>query len=89
MDPVVDRIVVMSYDDPISLAALASADIPEDAWLVASQSTATSLSGREVFRTLPRAEAAIAAAASRPGAVGGALGRAYDELAEIVAIDST
>ena len=85
----VDRVVVLSYDDPVSIAALAASDIPEGAWLVASQSTAVSLSGRDVFRALPRAEAAIAAAASRPSAVGGALGRAYDELAEIVAIDST
>ena len=85
----VDRLLVLSYDDPVSIAMLAAADIPEDAWLVASQSAAASLSGREVFRSLPRAEAAIAAAASRPGAAGGALGRAYDELAEIVAIDST
>ena len=85
----VDRVVVLSYDDPVSIAALAASDIPQDAWLVASQSAATSLSGRDVFRTLPRAEGAIAAAASRPSAVGGALGRAYDELAEIVAIDST
>jgi Mrp family chromosome partitioning ATPase len=86
---VVDRVLVLSYDDPVSIATLAAADIPEGAWLVASQSTAASLSGRDVFRALPRAEAAIAAAASRPSAVGGALGKAYQELAEIVAIDST
>jgi Flp pilus assembly CpaE family ATPase len=84
-----DRVLVLSYDDPVSIAMLAAADIPEDAWLVASQSAVASLSGREVFRSLPRAEAAIAAAASRPMAAGGALGRAYDELVEIVAIDST
>lgn len=85
----VDRVVVLTYDDPVSIAALAAADIPEDSWLVASQSAAASLCGRDVFRALPRAEAAIVAAASRPSAVAGALGSAYDELAEIVAIDST
>ena len=85
----VDRVIVMSYDDPVSIAALASADVPEAAWLVASQSTATFLSGRDVFRALPRAEATISAAAARPGALGGALGKAYDELAEIIAIDAT
>jgi hypothetical protein len=42
-----------------------------------------------VFRALPRAESVIAAAMSRPGALGGALGKAYDELAEIIAIDVT
>jgi len=85
----VDRVLVLSYDDPISTAALASADVPEGAWLIASQSIATSLSGRDVFRALPRAESAIAAATSRPGALGGALGKAYDDLAELIAIDST
>jgi hypothetical protein len=85
----VDRMLVLSYDDPISTAALASADVPDGAWLVASQSTATILGGRDVFRALPRAEAAIAAATSRPGALGGPLGKAYDDLAELIAIDAT
>ena len=85
----VDRVIVMSYDDPISIAALASADVPEGAWLIASQSIATSLGGRDVFRSLPAAEGAIAAAISRPNAIGGALGKAYDGLAEIIAIDAT
>jgi hypothetical protein len=87
--PSVDRLIVMSYDDPISVACLASADIPEGAWLVASQSVASSIAGRDTFRSLPRAESAVAAAASPPRSVGGVLGRAYDELAEIIAIDAT
>jgi len=87
--PLFDRVIVMSYDDPISIAALASADVPEKAWLIASQSTATSLTGRDVFRALPRAEGTISAATSRPAALGGPLGKAYDELAEIIAIDAT
>jgi hypothetical protein len=87
--PSVDRVIVMSYDDPISITALASADIPDTAWLIASQSTATTLTGRDVFRALPRAESTISAAMSRPSALGGALGKAYDELAEIIAIDAT
>jgi hypothetical protein len=45
--------------------------------------------GRDVFRAFPRAEGAIADATSRPSALGGALGKAYDELAEIIAIDAT
>jgi hypothetical protein len=85
----VDRVLVLCYDDPISTAALASADVPEGAWLIASQSVATTLGGRDVFRALPRAEAAIAAATSRPGALGGPLGKAYDDLAELIAIDAT
>jgi hypothetical protein len=85
----VDRVLVLSYDDPISMAALASADVPDGAWLIASQSIATTLGGRDVFRALPRAEAAIAAATSRPGALGGPLGKTYDDLAELIAIDAT
>jgi hypothetical protein len=50
---------------------------------------ASSLCGRDVFRTLPRAEGTISAATSRPGALGGALGKSYDELSEIIAIDTT
>ena len=84
-----DRVLVLSYDDPISVAALAAADVPERAWLIASQSIATSLGGRDVFRALPRAEGTIAAATSRPNALDGALGKAYDGLAEIIAIDAT
>jgi hypothetical protein len=87
--PSVDRVLVMSYDDPISVAALAAADVPEGTWLIASQSIATSLCGRDVFRTLPRAEGTISAATSRPGTLGGALGKSYDELSEIIAMDAT
>ncbi len=85
----VDRVLVLSYDDPVSAASLAAAELPDGAWLVASQCTGTTLGGREVFRALPRAESAVAAAASRPGGVGGPLGKAYDELAELIAIDTT
>ena len=85
----VDRVIVMTYDDPISVAALTAADVPEGAWVVASQSTVTSLGGRDVFCALPRAEGAVAAATSRPDAIGGTLGRAYDGLADIIAIDAT
>jgi hypothetical protein len=84
-----DRVIVVSYDDPISTAALAAADVPDGAWLIASQSTASSLCGRDVFRALPRAEGTVAAATSRPSALGGPLGKAYDEIAEIIAIDVT
>jgi len=85
----VDRVLVLTYDDPVSLASLDAADLPDDVWLIASQSAAMALAGRDVFRAIPRAEGAIAAATSRPSALGGALGRAYDELAEIIAIDTT
>ncbi|OLD10437.1 MAG: hypothetical protein AUJ06_02045 [Chloroflexi bacterium 13_1_40CM_3_70_6] len=85
---VVDRVLVLTYDDPVSLGALDAADLPDDVWLVASQSAATALAGRDVFRAIPRAEGAIAAAAAGRGAVGGDLGKAYDELTELIAIDA-
>jgi hypothetical protein len=41
------------------------------------------------FRALPRDEAAVSAALSGRRAVGGALGRAYDELADLMALDAS
>jgi MinD-like ATPase involved in chromosome partitioning or flagellar assembly len=85
----VDRVLVVTYDDPASIALLASADLPETTWLIASQSAASTVAGREIFRALPRDESAVAAAANRAGSVGGALGVAYESLAELIAIDAT
>ena len=79
-----DRVLVFSYPDPASRAALAEADVPETAWLIGSQGPVA-----DAFRVLPRDEPAIAAASSRRGPVGGALGRAYAELGELLAIDAT
>ncbi len=84
----VDRVLVLTYDDPVSLASLDAADLPDDVWLIASQSAAMALAGRDVFRAIPRAEGAIAAAAVSRRAVGGDAGKAYDELAELIAIDA-
>ena len=84
-----DRIFVLSHDDPVSLGALAALDLPQNAWLIASQSREASLAGHDVFRTLPRAEAAIAVAADGRRTIGGPLGRAYDELAELIALDAS
>ena len=85
----VDRVLIVSYDDPFSAAALTGAEIPQDAWVIASQSQANAIGGHEVFRALPRAEHEVAAAASGPRAVGGRLGAAYDELAELLVIDAS
>ncbi len=83
-----DRVVVLAYEDAVSRATLAAA-APDDAWLVLSQSRAERIGDREVFRALPRDEDAVAAALARRGAVGGALGRAYDDLADLLAIDAS
>ena len=79
-----DRTLVLSYADAASRAALAAADVPEDAWIIGSQDHVG-----ESFRTLPRGEPAIADALAARGRIGGALGRAYDDLAELLAIDAT
>jgi hypothetical protein len=79
-----DRILVLSYADAASRAALASADVPANAWIIGAQ-------GRidDAFRVLPRDEDAVADALAARKPAGGALGRAYDELAELLAIDAT
>ena len=79
-----DRVLILSYADAASVAALASADVPRSAWLIGSQDRID-----DAFRILPRDEAAIADAVATRGRVGGALGRAYDDLAELLAIDAT
>lgn len=84
-----DRVLILSYDDPLSLMTIDVSDVPADAWLMASQSRAPRLGERAAFRALPRDEAAIAAALSGRRVAGGALGRAYDELAELIALDAS
>jgi len=79
-----DRVLVFSYADPASRATLAEAEVPDDAWLIGSQAPVD-----DAFRVLPRDEAAVAVALARRGPIGGALGRAYDELGELLAIDAT
>lgn len=79
------RTLVLTYADPASVAALEPHDLGT-AWLIASQGR---LAGREAFRTLPRDDDAVGAALAGRGSVGGKLGRAYDELAELLAIDAT
>lgn len=80
------RILIVSYADPASLAVLEPHDVGQ-AWLIASQSR--TLGGRRVFRVLPRDEAAVAEAYRSRSAVAGRLGRAYDELAELLTIDAS
>ncbi len=84
-----DRVLVLSYDDPLSVATLDASELPHDAWLIASQSRITRIGERAAFRALPRDEAAVGSALSGRRAAGGALGRAYDELAELLALDAS
>lgn len=82
---IASRTLVLTYADPASLAALAAHDLA-DSWLICSQGA---LPGGAAFRSLPRDEDAVARALSGRARVGGRLGRAYDELAELLGIDAT
>jgi Mrp family chromosome partitioning ATPase len=84
-----ERVLLVSYDDPLSLASIEASDVPSDVWLMASQSRSARLGERAVFRSLPRDEGAVASALSGRRAADGALGRAYDELAELIALDAS
>lgn len=84
-----DRVLVLSYDDPVSLATLDASEVPSGAWLMASQARTARIGKRVAFRALPRDEAAVGAALSGRHAAGGALGRAYDELSELIALDAS
>ncbi|MDO8563117.1 MAG: hypothetical protein Q7S25_04655 [Candidatus Limnocylindria bacterium] len=86
--PLADRVLILGYDDAASDAALDAAERPDGAWTVASQPTRRTDGERAPFFVLPRDETAIAAALASRAATGGALGRAYDALAELIATDA-
>ena len=84
-----DRRIVLAYDEPCSVLLLDAEPLRDGDWLIASQSKKATIAAHAAFRALPRDEGAIGSAASSHGEVGGALGRAYSELAELIAIDAT
>ena len=84
-----DRTLLFAYDDPCSLRALTLVAPDDDVWVIASQSNTQKLGDHRVFRSLPRDEGALAAALGARDRVKGALGRAYDEIAEIMRVDAT
>jgi len=86
---IADRTLLLAYDEPFSVAAVQSIAPSDDTWLIASQSRRPRLGHADAFRALPRDEAAIAFALQRRGRVGGQLGRAYDDLAELLSIDAS
>jgi Mrp family chromosome partitioning ATPase len=89
LSEIVDRRVILTYDDPWSVLLLETTTIGERDWVIASQSKARTVAGHQTFRALPRDESSVAAAISSRASAGGALGRAYDELAELLVIDAT
>lgn len=84
-----DRVLVVLRDDPASAAALASCPVSPDAWIIASGSRAAGIGDREVFRCLPHDDAACRLAMRTRSVAGGQLGRAYDDLAELLTLDLT
>jgi hypothetical protein len=84
---IADRVLLVASEDPTSLAAIEVSIDEQRTWLIASRCRAGSLAGRSVMRELPDDPGSVRSAGRGPSAVGGALGRAYDELAELLAID--
>ena len=82
------RVLVLAFDDPWSRRLLASAGRDDD-WLIASQANVATIGDRPVFRCLPRDESAVSAAVAARSPVRGSLGKAYDDLAEILLVDAT
>ena len=82
-----DRVLLVTTDDPPAVVATEGSLDEERVWLVASRCRAERLGAHTAFRALPDDPVAVRAATRGPAVVGGALGRAYDELAEILAID--
>ena len=83
-----DRTLVLAYDEPLSLDVLEGLSADEG-WLIASQTSASRLGRHDVFRALPRDDASVRAALGTRTPAGGALGRAYDDLAKLIAIDAS
>lgn len=79
-----DRVLVLTYDDAVSRAVLGAAAVPEGAWCIGAQGPV-----ERAFRVLPRDERSTAEAMTRRERVQGSLGAAYDELAELLAIDAS
>jgi hypothetical protein len=84
-----DRTVLFGFDDACSARVLTLAAPDERAWVIASQSRVATLGVHPVFRCLPRDEAAIGAAVTSRSQVKGELGRAYDEIAELLRLDAS
>lgn len=84
---IADRVLVVATDDPVSLAAIDGSSADDRTWLIASRCRAERLGAHAVLRSLPDDPASVRAAARGPSPVAGALGRAYDEVAELLAID--
>jgi hypothetical protein len=82
-----DRVLLVAGDTPTTSAAIGRVDDHERIWVIASRWRADRIDEREVLRSLPDDPASVRAALGGPSRMSGALGRAYDELAELLALD--
>jgi Mrp family chromosome partitioning ATPase len=84
---IADRVLVLSPDSATAAASLDGAIDGERTWLLASRCRSERMGDHAVLRALPDDPAAVRAAMRGRSPVAGALGRAYDDLAELIALD--
>ena len=82
-----DRVLVLAPEGGAAAAALDALTLDDRTWLIAARSRAERIGAHPVLRALPDDPASIRAASRGPSVAGGALGRAYDDLAELIALD--
>ena len=82
-----DRTLLVVTDHPLSGAVTSLVSLDERIWLIASRCGSAVIGGHAVMRALPDDPRSVRAASRGPSPVGGALGRAYDDLAELLAVD--
>jgi hypothetical protein len=71
----------------VSLTAIDGAVDDDRTWIVASRCRAERIGGHDVVRALPDDPAAVRGATKGRCPIGGELGRAYDAIGELLAID--
>lgn len=85
---VADRVLVLAAGDGASAATLDGIPDGEGTWIIGSRGRRGRYGDHVPLRSLPDDPAAVRAAARGPDPVAGALGRVYDELADLLALDA-
>ena len=84
---IADRVLLLAPGNGPHAALLDAAPADERTWVIASRSRAARIGAHPVMRSLPDDPASVRAASRGPAVAGGALGRAYDDLAELLTLD--
>ena len=82
-----DRILVVASEGAAASGLLDGVAGDDRTWIIASRTRGERLGHHPVMRSLPDDPASIRAAERARSVVGGALGRAYDDLAELLLLD--